>query len=279
MPEGGQHGWMWVTRQRMRPPPIKNGWMVIVIAVSLVIFMAVTLWFTGGSGSPDGERISDREVIHQLSTRLQARWPQVPGPPAVYVQQARQSYQQGDSLRALQRRTMALALSPNDIDGWLWMVILSSEVGAPEGLDPDESAAVILEVGKIEPNHPLMGVAMGWLAHRQSDTKRALSSVGTQPRTLPGRWLRLRVLGPEAVLADGQAVLELAPAHGGACRWTAKRALDSGRSAVASDVLARCVAAGADVETAGMWRQVQSMGETSPTENGPKTLDSSALAP
>ena len=268
----------------MRPPPIKNGWALIVIAVAFVIFMALTLWWTSwwASGGADGTeaKITDTEVIHKLAVRMRAQWPQVPGPPGAYRQQAEEAARTGDISRAHQRTTMALALDPDDLDGWVRLVLLCSRMEASKtALSVEESGVVLLEVSTLQPDHPDLPVAMGWVAYRKGETQRALSSVGTQPRGLEGRLLRLRALGSHATLTDGEAVLEIAPAHGPVCRWTAKRALDDGLTSRARALLADCVRSGADAETGEMLAQLPPDGPVAPAENGGKTLDSTTLAP
>ena len=116
--ETGDQERIMVTRQRMRPPPIKNGWALIVIAVTCVIFMALTLWWTtwwsSERRSGADARLTDTEVMHQLATRLRTQWPQVPGPPDVYEKQAAAAVGLGDVQQAHRRTTMSLALSPDD---------------------------------------------------------------------------------------------------------------------------------------------------------------------
>ena len=267
------------TRQRMRPPPVRNGWALIVIAVSLVIFMALTLWWTS-DWTPDGEaRITDREVMHQLSKRMRQEWPQVPGPPDVYRTQAQRASSLGDVARAHQRHVMALALDPDHLDSWVALVSLSAQREGEGVLTAEESSAVLLEVSALAPDHPGLSVAMGWVALAQGDAARALSSAGDHPKNLAGRLLRLQALGESATLTDGEAVLELAPAHGPTCRWTASKAFDDGLVQRAIDLLMRCVQAGADKETGEMLAQMSQKGASKSGENTPKTLDSTPSAP
>jgi len=282
--ESSDQGRTPVTRQRMRPPPIKNGWPLIVLAVSIVIFMALTLWWTswwtpGWRGDTEA-KLTDTEVMHKLATRMRIQWPQVPGPPTVYQQQAEKAVRTGDSIRAHQRTTMSLALDPEDMDGWIRLVILGARLEAPDAaLSVEESAAVLLEVSKLHPEHPELPVAMGWIALRKGETERALSSVGTQPRGLEARLLRLRALGAQATLTDGEAVLEIAPAHGAVCRWTAKRALEDGLERRARAILVHCIKSGADAETGEMLARLPSDAPAVPAENGGETLDSITSVP
>jgi hypothetical protein len=264
----------------MRPPPIRNGWALIVIAVSLVIFMVLAIWFTSSWRGDDEARLTDTEVMHKLAVRMRAQWPQVPGPPAVYREQARRAIRLGDAERARRRTTMSLALDPEDLDGWVRLVILCAEGDHVEcPLDAAESGAILLEISAIRPNHPQLSVALGWLALRNGNPARALRSVGTQPRSLTARLLRLRALGEAATLTDGEAVLELAPAHGPACRWTAQRALSEGRAGRSREILDSCVKAGADAETGEMRVRLAEEASAEPGGKGPKTLDSTPVSP
>lgn len=279
MSESSDQGRTAATRRRMRPPPIKNGWALIVIAVTVVIFMALTLWWTswwnpGWRGDTEA-KITDTEVMHTLAIRMRTQWPQVPGPPAVYRNQALDAIGRGDIIRAHQRTTMALALSPDHVDDWVRLVVLCAQDEAlPLALSTEESSAVLLEVSALQSDHPGLPVAMGWLSLRRGETQRALTSVGTQPRGLDARLLRLRALGTTATLTDGESVLELAPAHGPVCRWTAQQALAGGLRGRAHGILAACVTAGADSETGEMLAKLPLDAPVVPPENGSKTLDS-----
>lgn len=280
MPESTDQGRGTSQRLRMRPPPIKNGWALIVIAVSLVIFMVLAIWFTSSWRQDEESRFTDTEVMHKLAARMQARWPQVPGPPAVYREQAQQAIRLGDTERAQLRTTMSLALDPEDLDAWVQLVILCAEQDCPAGsIDVAESGAILLEVSGSRPEHPQLPVAMGWMALRGGDPARALRSVGTQPRSLSARLLRLRALGEAATPADGEAVLELAPAHGPICRWTAQRVLGEGRAGQAQEILAACVKAGADAETGEMLVHLAQEATAEPRGKAPKRLDSTTVAP
>jgi hypothetical protein len=253
---------------------------LIVIAVSLVIFMVLAIWFTSNWSKDDETMFTDTEVMHKLAVRMRARWPQVPGPPAVYREQAQQASRLGDTERAQRRTTMSLALDPEDLDGWVRLVILCAEGGRTEcALDVAESGAVLLEISALRPDHPELSVALGWLALRKGDPARALRSVGTKPRSLTARLLRLRALGEAATLTDGEAVLELAPAHGPACRWTAQQALGKGRAGRSREILASCVKAGADAETGEMLVNLAQEASAEPRGKGPETLDSTAVGP
>jgi len=281
--ESGDQGRTFISRQRMRPPPIKNGWALIVTAVAVVIFIALTLWFTSSTTGQTTARVTDREVIHRLALDLKGDWAQVPGPAHLYVSQAQDSYLRGDQGRALQRIAMSLALDSDNLDAWLQLVILSAATpAARDAISIEQGGAVLLEVGTLRPNHPDLPVAMGWQALREGDPARALSSVGIQPRRLGGRLLRLQALGEDASLADGQAVLAMAPAHGPTCRWTASAALGADQAHTARAVLDACVLAGAGAQTVEMRDE---MGEVTPPikgptkhENGSRTLDSTHVA-
>jgi len=268
-----------LSRRRMRPAPIKNGWALIVIAVALVIFMVLTIWFTTVAEVQSEARITDREVIHRIADRLRQQWPQVPGPPHAYLDQSRRAFELGDLGRSHQRTTMALALDADSVDAWLLLVIIESHGEGPAtALSLEEAGAVLLEVGDLRPDHPLLPVAMGFLALRNGDNERALSSVGTQPKGVAARLLRLRALGEKATIGDGQAVLEAAQAHGPACRWTASRALEDGRSDLARAVLLACVKAGADTETGEMLAQLLPLAPSEAAKIESKTLDSMPAA-
>jgi hypothetical protein len=264
----------------MRPPPVKNAWAWIVIAVSLVMFMAITVWLGAGGGDRGEPQITDNETMHRLAQRARSKWPQVPGPPEVYREQARAAMAKGDWSRAQQRTSMALALSPDDLDDWVVLVRLSAQAGlGQEVLSPEESTLVLLEATAIQPDHVGLPLALGWLSLRKGDATAALRSAGEHPRGLGARLLRLKALGESATVSDGESVLEVAAAHGPVCRWTADRALSVGLGSRAHRILQDCVKSGADAETRQMLTEVVMQREPMSAEITPETLDSTPSSP
>jgi hypothetical protein len=143
-----------VTRRSLRPPPLGHAWAWIVIAVSLVILMSIALWVVV-SGRTVVEGLSGRDTIHQTAKRWRTRWVQAPGPPAVYVDQAKAFVQAGDVQQASMRLSMALSLDSNDANSWLRMVCLSVAKPAPEYGLTNKEIEQILELLEDEPVDPV----------------------------------------------------------------------------------------------------------------------------
>lgn len=131
MQESHDRGTKPVTGRSLRPPPLDHVWAWIVIAVGVVILMSITLWVVV-SGRTVVESLSGRDSIHQTAERWRARWSQAPGPPEVYVEQARAFVAAGDVEQASMRLSMALSLDANDANSWLRMVCLSVTTPPPE---------------------------------------------------------------------------------------------------------------------------------------------------
>jgi hypothetical protein len=145
VPETPDRGAKPATRRSLRPPPLGHAWAWIVIAVGLVILMSIALWVVV-SGRTIVEGLSGRDSIHQTAKRWRTRWAQAPGPPAVYVDQAKAFVEAGDVQQASMRLSMALSLDSNDANSWLRMVCLSAVKPAPEYGLTDKEIEQVLEV-------------------------------------------------------------------------------------------------------------------------------------
>ncbi len=259
----------------MRPKPPGHVWAWIVVAVSIVIFLALGAWLTRTSVVEERQpRLSDQDTVHRLARRFKERWRQVPGPPSIYLAQGIAAYRRGDVPEAVRRLGMSVALHPDGVDAWLWLVVASLEQPAmDDSLSASDSGALVYAVGQLRPNHPLLPVALGRIALHQGANERALISVGARPETLPGRVLRLQAMGSKATVMDAQSVLSLAPAHTGACLVAARVMSDSGAYREAIGILDGCLGAGAGVSVAKRIAELR----TSSGSDWPETLDSTAV--
>jgi hypothetical protein len=151
-----------VTRRSLRPPPLGHAWAWIVIAVSLVILMSIALWVVV-SGRTFVEGLSGRDTIHQTAKRWRIRWAQAPGPPAVYLEQAKVFVQAGDVQQASIRLSMALSLDANDANSWVRMVCLSVAEPTLEYALTGKEIEQVLVLLENEPVDPVaFEIAQGW---------------------------------------------------------------------------------------------------------------------
>jgi hypothetical protein len=99
-----------------------------VLTVSVVMFMAITLWVVSNSRSSTDARVD-------LSGDWRVRWAQVPGPAEVYVQNSEKAIMEGDLEGAAVWLSKALALDPNLDDAWVKMGCVSVVHGGSYTLD------------------------------------------------------------------------------------------------------------------------------------------------
>ena len=112
------------TGRSLRPKSAGHVWAWIVLAVGTVLCMTITLWVVE-AGDTTVVEFSDREIVHRVAGRLQARWPQAPGPPEAYREEAQHHMSTGEIGEALRLMSMSLALDPDDVDSWVEMICMS----------------------------------------------------------------------------------------------------------------------------------------------------------
>ena len=230
-------------RSRPRPEPPRTGWILVVTTVAVVIFMGITLWTVstyrlGGVKDP-----ADTEVVFQLLTALQERYPQAPGPPQRYRAEADAALRDGHWKVAEERLGMALALAPNDVDALLQLAILAGRRPPPEILDDDVLDGVIEAVRRTRPTHRLLPAARAWRLLRADDPNSALAVLEESSSTLAAHQARLEALSrlDRPTLEAAEAVLALDPGDRSACTVAGRELGVAGRPWQAKEVLGRCL--------------------------------------
>ncbi len=113
-----------LTGRVLRPKPLGHVWAWIVLAVGMVILTAITLWVvTAGKTKSDG--LSDKQVIHDVSSRWRVRWAQVPGPHAEYLRSADKALTEHRLADAARLLSMSISLESGDAAVWLKMACVS----------------------------------------------------------------------------------------------------------------------------------------------------------
>ena len=153
----------------LRPEPAGHAWAWIVLTVSVVIFMAITLWVVSGARS-------SQDPLEDMAGDWKVRWSQVPGPASVYVQNADRSLMEGERDSAALWLSKSLALEPRDHEVWIKMACLSVVHKSPYTVS--DRGMMRLMDGPLDEHVPLMdwtGIrellrehperSAAWLAH------------------------------------------------------------------------------------------------------------------
>jgi len=233
-------------RQRMRPAPVGGGWALVIVATVVVVVFGLGTWVGLAPLEVVLSEPSDHEVVHAVGERLRARWPQVPGPPARYVSEARSLQRAGDASGAARRLAMAIALEPDQVEALLLLSILDARGDAGGLLLAGESDALVVAVESTRPDAALLPAARAWraLVAGQPEQVSLDETIGreedaTEPELLWARLRASRALGlPEG--EDARALLEAWPGHPEACEDGARAALRAGQLFEAERLAAPC---------------------------------------
>ncbi|MEL6344250.1 MAG: hypothetical protein AAFV53_14120, partial [Myxococcota bacterium] len=152
--------------QRMRPETTYNSWILLIVTVTVVIFIGLVTWYGRFPKRFALTRPTDHERIFQLAQDWQGRHPQIPGPPSVYLDDARGAMVSDHPGAAVNALIKALALTPDDGDALLMLTMASAN--APEGMAgalSDEDADEVIEViESLDDQHRLLDAAKAWRA-------------------------------------------------------------------------------------------------------------------
>ena len=217
------------TKARMRPRPPGSGWALVIVATVVVILFGIGTWIGLSPLQALLSSPSDHEAVHTVTARMRARWPQVPGPPSRYVEEASRAIRVGEGRAAARKLGMAVALDPDHTEALLLLTILDARGEADGLLDPGEAAGLVSALRAVEAEAPLLSAAAAWrdvAAGNPGAVEAAFGPVG-ESEAEELLWARLRAsrdLGaPEGAAA--RALLASWPGHPEACEDGAREAL------------------------------------------------------
>ena len=158
--------------RELRPKAAGHVWAWIIVAVGSVIFLAIALWVIV-AGKTAVDRLSDHEGIHRVSSRWAERWAQAPGPPSAYLDSAGSALAIGQHDEAMRFMAMALALEPDNAEGWhqalcLSLIAPTSTMAIPAG----DRSAVIDALVAMDVAHPDLAEVRDWTSGSAAGTDR-----------------------------------------------------------------------------------------------------------
>lgn len=237
-------------RARMRPGAHRNAPVVIILCVAVVVFMAVTAWYTQVPRDLEPDGMGDTAAAEPLLATWKDRWGQVAGTPESYTNEARSQIVAGDAIAARASLEKALFLADDDLRAWRMYVDLNLRDPLPGGPDASTLDGLVQALGRFDAAGAASQATMGWQRLAAGDAAGALDQVGVAPGDLSGRWVRLRALQASPGAGDqvgpaADALLELAPGHAESCLAAARAAAARGEAAGALRRLRSCHDAGA----------------------------------
>jgi hypothetical protein len=233
------------TKQRMRPRPAGNGWALVVVATVVVILLGLGTWVGLSPLQTLLSSPSDHEAVHAVAARMRARWPQAPGPPERYLDEAAAAVRAGDGTAAARKLGMAIALDANQTEALLALTILDAR-GASDGLlQGGEADAVVGALSEAAPDARLLPAAQAWRLLAGGQGADVESLLGPLAADEPEEQLWARVRGQRAAgLPEGaaaRALLRAWPGHPEACEDGAREALRAGELAEAEALAGPCL--------------------------------------
>lgn len=115
MPEGDPRPENVKKRLRLRPKELGMGGTLLGIAVAVVIFIGIVIWYsTFPSGVFSPNAISDYEATHLLIERFEQKYPQLAGNSEAYFAEAEMAYKAQNYMNAEELLEKAIAANPNN---------------------------------------------------------------------------------------------------------------------------------------------------------------------
>jgi hypothetical protein len=193
--------------------------------------------------------LADKEVVHSVAERMAERWPQIPGPPSRYANEAKEAMLKGSFVEAARWSTKALALNPNDAESWILLVVASSQPGFERPILSDtDSVSILNAIEDTSGDSFSLQTAHAWLELRRGGMPEKPVVPDGQFETVESLLLQLQIVGHSARKAVIEDILVIAPGHKLACSTRITIARAEGDKSEEKKWVDRCLEAGVELD-------------------------------